>query len=364
MPPARTASLCLLAAWRLLLTAGSAAADPPTLRWVVPEDESVAGFVLYLGRHAGRYEEAFDLGWVSPDGGLAEFGLESLPSALLSGDTYVVVTAYYANESGGITSESALSNEIFLPFEHAAPSEPFRLPEPDVLLPSQAPEWAESFQGLSADAALENWVATGRSVAQRIPALRFRTRSDAGGNVYLSTPSGGDGVHLHYTGRGSEAWSGYEFSGRFYHRGGAVGVTINSQHPQMDRYYALRYRPGEGLHLHADRGLRGSGIGNCIGRVKTRLELEPDRWHSFRLQAYVSREGTKLQARAWPEDRLEPIAWPIRCIDKSPVSFLAGRPGVWAEGGGEKRWDDLLVQPIDSRGPVSERASRRGQSDR
>jgi hypothetical protein len=97
-------SLAALAVTLLSLPAVGAPRDR-LLRWIVPPDDDVAGYKVYVALGSMEYDEGVDIGFRLPDAeGVASYlygGLES------DTDYYVVMTAY---DTEGL--ESVFSNEI------------------------------------------------------------------------------------------------------------------------------------------------------------------------------------------------------------------------------------------------------------
>jgi hypothetical protein len=143
----------------------------------------------------------------------------------------------------------------------------------------------------------------------------------------------------------SGSWSAYEVSGgmSISHQRAGIGVTLYSDYPNSDTYYALRRVGNSGVFYLASRA--GQKIA-CQGSSGTDVLPTAGAWYLFRFRAEPEADATRLRARVWEEGTQEPGAWQIDCLDAAGT-FQAGAPGVWSKGPGIKLWDDLEVRPVE-----------------
>jgi hypothetical protein len=250
----------------------------------------------------------------------------------------VQVAAFDADGNQGPISQTSEAIE----FVASAEADP--LPDPDVL-----PDIAEGellffadFQSYDDREDPEGWIDTdaGNSL-EEIPAL-FETFEFGDGNVSFGTSSVDTDIHSHYLGENSSQWSSYEYSGRMQvdHPDGGIGVTLFSGYPDADVYYQLRRQGDSSFSVVS----RGAGALVCSGSADTGVTVLEDAWYWFRFQAVVTASGTRVRARVWHEADPEPSGWQVDCVDDGAAAIVAGAPGVWSAGNGNKYWDDLEVR--------------------
>ncbi len=180
------------------------------------------------------------------------------------------------------------------------------------------------------------------------PAL-FRVGQAPGGDRALMTRGSKLNVHSHFMGEVGDVasdWQDYEYSGRMLVSSGqgGVGVTLNSAYPQRDEYLRIRrYRRRPEFHLANHSG--DSLV--CLGSTKTGVYSRPGRWYAFRFRAVEEQGGVRVQGRVWEDGGSEPSNWQIDCLAVGSKPPVAGAPGVWSMGAGEKYWDELVVTPIE-----------------
>ena len=224
------------------------------------------------------------------------------------------------------------------------PPEPDPPPAPDPIPDTAVGEvlFFEDFQSYVGHEDPEGWVDTAAQHSlEEAPAL-FETFEFGDGNVVFGTSSVDADIHSHYLGQSSSQWSSYEYSGRMRvdHPDGGIGVTLYSGYPASDGYYQL-WRYGDSTFSIASHGAGGIG---CAGATDTGVIVRDDAWYWFRFQAFDVAAGSRLRARVWHDTDQEPSDWQVDCVDESAAAFVAGAPGVWSMGSGNKYWDDLEVR--------------------
>jgi hypothetical protein len=214
--------------------------------------------------------------------------------------------------------------------------------EPDPVAPEGELVQYEDFQSYAGREDPEGWVdtAAGNSLVAD-PAL-FETFEFGDGNVVFGTSSIDSDIHSHYLVQSSDQWSSYEYSGRMRiaHPDGGAGVTLYSGYDTSDSYYRLQRHGGSSFSVDSHGA---SGI-DCAGAADTGVVPYSDAWYWFRFQAFAAAWGTRLRAKIWHEADEEPSDWQVECVDESTAALVAGAPGVWSMGSGEKYWDDLEVR--------------------
>jgi len=226
-----------------------------------------------------------------------------------------------------------------------------RAPEPVDL--AHASLYAENFEMLVDGSDPAGWLDTARGNRMSENPALFRVGQAPGGDRALMTRSKSVNIHSHFMGEAGDVasdWRDYEYSGRMLissGRGG-VGVTLNSAYPQRDEYLRIRrYRRRPEFHLanHSSDSLV------CLGSTKTGVYSWPGRWYAFRFRAIEEQGGVRVQGRVWEDRGREPSNWQIDCLAVGPKPPVAGAPGVWSMGAGEKYWDELVVKPIEQPTP-------------
>ncbi len=145
--------------------------------------------------------------------------------------------------------------------------------------------------------------------------------------------------YSHYRARTFAAADGFRFEGRLLRTKSKahLGVTFLSDFPVRDEHYRLALTNDNGTVR-----LEGRGSGSANGDTESDVSLSLNVWYRFVVE--VAKEGSlqRIRAKVWKQGQGEPAAWQIDATDSSgerPTGWI----GVWAEGSGEKYWDDLNV---------------------
>jgi hypothetical protein len=214
------------------------------------------------------------------------------------------------------------------------------------LLPA-ASEYAESFNDLSAGADPPDWLDTAPMNSLSGNDAVFEVL-EVDGDTAFGTTLAATNVHSHYVGAGTEAWSGYTYTGRMRGSAGGsrVGVTFLSDYPNSDRYYRLRHLLGPDFPGSEFFHIAPHGTDITSGTWISNVAPQPGVWYWFEIQVDEEAAATRIRAKIWDEDAVKPADWQIDCVDSSASRLRSGTVGVWSMGAGEKYWDDLRVTNV------------------
>jgi hypothetical protein len=208
----------------------------------------------------------------------------------------------------------------------------------------QALYYSEDFTGYIDGQSPTGWLDTGAKNSLTEDDQQFMAMELEDGNLVLGTESTARNIHSHYVIDDSANWTDYEFSGLFVQTNtiGGVGVTVYSDFPNSNAYYRLRTYRGGNFELSA----HGNGSSDCKQDLRdTGVSPVRDVWFNFRLQAFGEGQGTRVQAKVWPDGSTEPMEWQTSCM-YSTAPLAGGSLGVWSMGMGTKFWDNLVIKTI------------------
>ncbi|MEM7164050.1 MAG: hypothetical protein AAF581_01225 [Planctomycetota bacterium] len=163
-----------------------------------------------------------------------------------------------------------------------------------------------------------------------------------GGEAVMGTTSALTDIHSHYTGAGSDAWQGYEFTGRLtYDNLAGIGLTFYSDFPNSATYYRIRNTIG-------NRELRMSPLPfeSLTGTTSSGVITDAGVWYEFKIQVANQTDRTDIKAKFWPETSSEPTSWQIDCFHDTPARLTSGTIGLWSLAAGHY-WADLAINGAD-----------------
>jgi len=219
---------------------------------------------------------------------------------------------------------------------------------PDDPAPDLMPAYRTTFNAEPLDSDPRGWIDTTLFSSMEQEDSLFKVKAVPGNksaDKAFGTSSRMPGIHSHYVQIPDADLYSYEFRGRMMstRRDSGIGVTVYSDFPNSNRYYALRSHRKQSVKLvTAPR----KGESECVGDLDTGIKMESMDWYAFRVQAFDSEGGTRVRAKIWPSHEPEPVGWQADCTDRSAAFLDWGVPGVWSLGRGEKFWDDLELIPL------------------
>ncbi|ESA33674.1 virulence plasmid kda a protein [Leptolyngbya sp. Heron Island J] len=228
----------------------------------------------------------------------------------------------------------------------------------DHLTVHQETLFAEDFSVYGPDAEPVNWLDTGANNSrEEVPEL-FRTANIDGG-IVLRTQSQENNIHSHYQAAEALAWTSYSYTGRMLatpdENGNfsGIGITFFSRYTDAaldnhDQYYRLRRFSGiPTLHIaphpHDQRQVEFSSRDTGVNPLA-------NTWYQFLIEVNDTGSRTQMRAKVWPEGTPEPAAFQAETFDDNNSNdpnrrrLTAGTIGLWAQGEGEKHFDDLQVR--------------------
>ncbi len=209
-----------------------------------------------------------------------------------------------------------------------------------------------------------NWQSTASGYSRNVDANLFKT-SVQNDNIIFRTTSGAADIHSHYATSDSLKWSNYIYSGRlsFTQPDASLGVTFFSRYPDtqatenaFDRYYRLeRVSTGSSGSVQFQLIARRNGVSTIPlqGTLSTIVTLPPNTtshntWYRFQIEVRDTGSRTQIRAKVWVSGTPEPRDDQMNAFDDASDRLKAGTVGLWSRGNGEKRFDDLQVQWIES----------------
>jgi hypothetical protein len=206
--------------------------------------------------------------------------------------------------------------------------------------------YAENFEALALGSDPAGWLDTAGHNSSTVDPDLFFVGEAPDGSRALMNRSKKTNIHSHYLSDEASGWTDYEYSGRMLisSNSSGIGVTAYADYPGSDNYIRLRrYKTRPGFHL----ANHSSTASQCLGSTETGVRGNPGVWYEFRLRTANEGGSVRVQAKVWADFDNEPVGWQIDCVtsDTGPLTS-GGAPGVWSMGGGEKFWDDLVVEPL------------------
>ena len=203
----------------------------------------------------------------------------------------------------------------------------------------------EHFERLADGQAPPTWQQTGTRRYHQ-GSNTFRTIA-VDGNTTYGTDLPEDGNLSLVNKRGAQGWTDYTVRGDLLvtEDDSGVGVLFLAQGP--DRYYKLgRNKEARSFSLTA----WPAGLHTLDGNADTGVVPAANSWVSFKIKTETTAGATRIQAKVWPSDDDEPLAYQVDVSDASDVRLGAGTIGVWASGPGIKCVDSLIVSTIERQG--------------
>lgn len=154
-------------------------------------------------------------------------------------------------------------------------------------------------------------------------------------------------VHSHLVQAGSDAWTNYEVSGRFFleDEDDVFGITFFSKYPTADKYYSFANIGDDGTLMMSGRG---TSLTSREGGWDSGVTPEEETWYRFRVQVKDVNAQTHIAGKAWKASEAEPASWQTTSFDDSATRSSAGTIGMWVSAGDDVYLDDVEVRSLAS----------------
>ncbi|NJR62514.1 MAG: LamG domain-containing protein [Cyanobacteria bacterium CRU_2_1] len=215
----------------------------------------------------------------------------------------------------------------------------------------------ENFESYNDNQDPRDWRDTSENYSLTINENLFKTGQVARNKIFRTTSSANH-IHSHYVATGTSRWSNYVYSGRLLVPDistSGIGVTVLSQYPNADGYYRLgrlggvQTAPNQARFHLSVRRTPGSPSNSMLdGQVDSGITPRPNTWYRFRIEVEDEGDRTRIRAKIWEDGTPEPQTYSMNATDQAIDRFRAGTVGLWAAGNGEKRFDDLRVQRLET----------------
>ena len=206
---------------------------------------------------------------------------------------------------------------------------------------AQAPVYTENFESYGAPGEPPGWFDSSPGNPGNEAPGQFKVWSDpvVGANRAFGH-KGASESYSHYRARTFHAADGFRFEGRMMRTKSKahLGVTFLSDFPLRDEHYRLALTNDNGTVR-----LEGRGSGSANGDTESGVSLDLNVWYRFAIEVAKTGSIQRIRAKVWKGSQSEPAAWQIDATDDSGER-PSGWIGVWAEGSGEKQWDDLNIR--------------------
>ncbi len=206
---------------------------------------------------------------------------------------------------------------------------------------AQPPVYTETFESYGAPGEPPGWFDSSPGNPGNEAPGQFKVWSDpiVGGNRAFGH-KGASESYSHYRARTFAAADGFRFEGRLMRTKSKahLGVTFLSDFPLRDEHYRLALTNDNGTVR-----LEGRGSGSAGGDTESGVSIDLKSWYRFVVEVTQVGAVQKIRAKIWKQSQSEPSAWQIDAFDDSGER-PSGWIGVWAEGSGEKLWDDLNLR--------------------
>ncbi|HEX9371445.1 MAG TPA: LamG domain-containing protein, partial [Roseiflexaceae bacterium] len=192
---------------------------------------------------------------------------------------------------------------------------------------------------------------------------------DVDHNSAFGTDRRNESIHSHYTAPDVLSWTNYLYRGRLRssliqgERADKIGIglTFFSRYPEgpdprdehrYDRYYRLRRTPDDRnfvLAPHPDK----RQFDGVTALTPALVDFAPDIWYRFLIKVEDTGAATRIRAKVWRDDGLEPSQFQLDAADKQntadrdrPIRLTSGTVGLWAGYKGACYFDDLQVAHV------------------
>lgn len=212
--------------------------------------------------------------------------------------------------------------------------------------------YSENFESYETDLNPLYWINTDAGNANTLNNSLFLTAT-TGTTKLFATSSILNNIHSHIVTPSSSSWKNYRYTAdlRISDAGGGIGLTFFSKYDgtaslasdkTKDKYYRLGRVAAGGFSIVP----HPNGKTMTSGTIESGIIPTATIWYRVIIEVWDTGTETRIKAKIWPRGTTQPTVWHIDCADAATDRITMGTVGVWTNGLGNKRFDNIKVETL------------------